>query len=62
MPSGQRYRETPHQPALTAIFDLDAARAAPSFDKLWRDVSELLGNQVLSFIVITCHADHHRFA
>ncbi len=23
--------------------DLDAARAAPSFDKLWRDVSELLG-------------------
>ena len=43
MPRGQRYRATQHQPALTAIFDLDAARAAPSFDKLWRDVSELLG-------------------
>ncbi len=42
MPRGQRYRATLHQAALTAIFDLDAARAAPSFDKLWRDVSELL--------------------
>ena len=43
MPPGQRYRATLHQSALTEIFDLDAARAAPSFDKLWRDVSELLG-------------------
>ena len=43
MPPGRSYRETLHQPALTAIFDLDAARSAPSFDKLWRDVSELLG-------------------
>ena len=43
MPHGQRYRATLHQAALTAIFDLDAARAAPSFDKLWRDVIELLG-------------------
>lgn len=43
MPPGQRYRETLHQPALTAIFDLDAARAAPSFDKLWRGVTALLG-------------------
>ena len=42
MPPGRSYRETLHQPALTAIFDLDAARSAPSFDKLWRDVSELL--------------------
>jgi hypothetical protein len=42
MPAGQGYRETLHQPALTAIFDLDAARAAPSFDKLWRDVTALL--------------------
>ena len=39
---GQPYRETLDQPALTAILDLDAARAAPSFDKLWRDVSSLL--------------------
>ena len=43
MPRGQRYRATLHQAALTAIFDLDAARAAPSVDKLWRDVSEKLG-------------------
>ena len=42
MPPGQRYRETLHQPALTTIFDLDAARTAPSFDKLWRDVIDLL--------------------
>ena len=43
MPHRQRYRPTLHQAALTAIFDLDAARTVPSFDKLWRDVSELLG-------------------
>ena len=42
MPSGQPYRPTLHQPALTAIFDLDSARKASSFDKLWRDVSSLL--------------------
>ena len=46
MPSGQRYRETLHQPKLTARFDLDAARAAPSFDKLWRDVTALLETAV----------------
>ena len=43
MPPGQRYRATLHQAALTEVFDLDAARSAPSFNKLWRDVSELLG-------------------
>ena len=43
MPSGQSYSPTLDQPALTAIFDLDsAARMAPSFDKLWRDVGSLL--------------------
>lgn len=42
MPRGRRYRATLHQAALTAIFDLDAARTAPSFDKMWRDVSYLL--------------------
>ena len=42
MPSGRSYRPTLDQAALTAIFDLDAARSAPSFDKLWRDVAELL--------------------
>ena len=42
LPPGQSYRETLDQPALTAIFDLDDARTAPSFDKLWRDVNWLL--------------------
>ena len=42
MPPGRRYRETLHQPALTAVFNVDAARSAPSFDKMWRDVSDLL--------------------
>lgn len=36
------YHPTLHQPKLTAAFDLCAARAAPSFEKLWRDVTSLL--------------------
>lgn len=36
------YHPTLHQPKLTNAFDLHAARAAPSFDKLWRDVTSLL--------------------
>lgn len=42
MPVGRSYRETLDQPALSAIFDLSAARSAPSFDKFWRDVTALL--------------------
>lgn len=42
MPPGRPYRPTLHQPSLTAIFDLDAAQAAPSFKKLWKDVTSLL--------------------
>ncbi len=42
MTSGQSYRETIHQASFSAIFDLDAARSAPSFDKFWRDVSSLI--------------------
>ena len=42
MPPRRSYRATIHQPALTAIFDLHSARPAPSFDKMWRDVSSLL--------------------
>ena len=43
MPAGRSYRPTRHQAALTSTFDMDAARrAAPSFDKLWRDVTALL--------------------
>lgn len=36
------YRETIDQPALTAVLDLAEARAAPSFDKLCRDLCSLL--------------------
>ena len=42
MPRGQPYRETLHQASFSAAFDLDSARTAPSFDKLWRDVRELI--------------------
>lgn len=48
MPPGQPYRETLHQAAFAAVFDLDAARSAPSFDKLWRDVSSLVRPDGLS--------------
>ena len=48
MPPGRRYRETLHQAALTARFDLDSARAAPSFDKMWRDLASLLGGPGLT--------------
>ena len=33
------YRPAVHQASLTATFDMAAARSAPSFDKLWRDVT-----------------------
>lgn len=39
---GQCYSETTDQPALTAIFDLDRARSADSFDKFKRTVLELI--------------------
>jgi hypothetical protein len=39
---GRSYKETLDQPALTAVFDIDAALAAPSFAKLYRDVQKLL--------------------
>ena len=43
LPPGRAYKELRDQPALTARFDLEQARrSAPSFDKLWRDVSSLL--------------------
>ena len=48
MPPGRRYRETLHQAALTARFDLDSARAAPSFDKMWRDLASLIGGPGLT--------------
>ena len=43
LPPGRNYKELRDQPALTARFDPgQARRSAPSFDKLWRDVSSLL--------------------
>ncbi len=43
MGTGQRYVETLDQSALAAVFDLERARqGAPSFDKLFRDVLQLV--------------------
>lgn len=47
MPRGVSYKPAKHQAALSAIFDLNAARSAPSFDKFWRDVSALLNDPAL---------------
>lgn len=40
--SASSYRETIDQAPLTARMDLEAARRAPSFDKLWRTMKEIL--------------------
>ena len=42
MPEGLRYSETTDQPALTAVFDMDMARRADSFDKCHREIVGLL--------------------
>ena len=39
MPSNQPYAETTDQPALTAVFDMNTARRADSFDKCYREVA-----------------------
>ena len=39
---GQSYSESSDQPALTAIFDMNAARRADSFDKCYREIVRLL--------------------
>jgi hypothetical protein len=38
MPPGRKYSETVDQPELAAKFDLHAARRAPSFDKMYREI------------------------
>ena len=43
MQSGETYHETRDQPALTALFDIEQARQADSFDKCYRDIVRLLG-------------------
>ena len=42
MPPGFSYSESSDQPALTAIFDMNAARRADSFDKCHREIVRLL--------------------
>ena len=42
MPGQRTYTETEDQAALTAIFDMDAARTADSFDKCFREIMGLL--------------------
>ncbi|MFL6197548.1 MAG: DUF4276 family protein [Thermoanaerobaculia bacterium] len=44
MAPGRRYVETLDQPALAATFDLELARRAPSFDKLYREVAALINH------------------
>lgn len=42
MTSGRGYRETVDQAALAAVFDLEAAREIPSFDKCYRELTLLV--------------------
>lgn len=42
MSSSRKYSSAIDQPAFAAIFDLKAARAAASFDKLYRDILSLV--------------------
>ncbi len=42
MKDSRAYRETRDQPALTALFDIEQARQADSFDKCYRDIVRLL--------------------
>jgi hypothetical protein len=42
MQTGKTYRSRRDQPALTALFDIEQARQADSFDKCYRDIVRLL--------------------
>ena len=43
MPRNRKYTETADQPALTALFNLDVARAgSPSFDKCYREIERII--------------------
>ncbi len=42
MPPGRSYAETTDQPAFTAVFDMNAARRADSFDKCYREIKSML--------------------
>ncbi len=43
MVQGKKYSAKEDQPAFTALFDLEQARQADSFDKCYRDIVRLLG-------------------
>ncbi|MGH2409845.1 MAG: DUF4276 family protein [Chloroflexota bacterium] len=49
IPHGRKYSETADQPAFAAIFSIEAARQADSFDKCYREIKSLIesttGNQ-----------------
>ena len=42
MEGSRTYRETRDQPTLAALFDIEQARQADSFDKCYRDIVRLL--------------------
>jgi hypothetical protein len=42
MPEGRIYSETEDQAALTAVFDIETARTADSFDKFFREIDRML--------------------
>ena len=42
MPPGRAYAETTDQPTFTAIFDMNSARRADSFNKCYRDIRSML--------------------
>ena len=43
MENNESYSETTDQPALAALFDIEQARQADSFDKCYREIVRLLG-------------------
>ena len=42
MENNESYSEVTDQPALAALFDIEQARQADSFDKCYRDIVRLL--------------------
>ena len=42
MRPGRAYAETTDQPAFAAIFDMNSARRADSFNKCYRDIRSML--------------------
>jgi hypothetical protein len=48
MPPGRKYSETVDQPSLASKFDLDAARRAPSFDKMCREIERFCSLAIMA--------------